>query len=98
MAFTALPDEIGNHRKLEFLSLQFNRITELPSTLGNLNALRDLLLSQNRLAILPPSLYVLPNLIKLDIFGDRLCALTEKEKAWLRAHEADPGPDGQTYP
>jgi hypothetical protein len=94
----SLPPEIGNLRKLEFFSVQFNRITELPSTIGNLVSLRELLLSQNRLAALPPSLYSLPNLIKMDIFGNRLCALTEEDKAWLRAHDADPGPDGQTCP
>ncbi|MDB5104119.1 MAG: leucine rich repeat domain containing protein [Fibrobacteres bacterium] len=97
-SITALPAEIGDLKNLGMLFLMQNSLAEIPASIGQLPVLTELYLSANRLSALPAAIYGLPKLIKMDVFGNRLCALADTEKAWLTAHDAYPGPDGQTCP
>lgn len=92
-----LPGEIGNLAKLEFISLQFNRLGELPDW-GGLTRLRELQVPHNLLKVLPESVYAWPALEKIDIADNHLCSFTAGQKTWLEARNAYTGADGQTCP
>ena len=65
---TKLPPQIGDLKKLEYLSLGFNKLTTLPPQIGKLENLRVLHLNNNKLKSLPPSIGNLENLqiLRLD--------------------------------
>jgi hypothetical protein len=92
-----LPASIGELRKLEMLFLRGNRLATLPEGVGGL-PLRELHVPFNRLTALPAGVYAMPTLVKVDIFGNKLCDLKAEEKAALTAKGADPATSGQDCP
>ena len=92
-----VPGEIGNLARLEFISLQFNKLAELPDW-GGLTALRELQVPHNELRVLPESVFSWPKLEKIDIADNHLCSFTDAQKTWLEAHNSFGGPEGQRCP
>lgn len=92
-----VPAEIGDLHKLEFISVQFNRLTELPDW-GGLTALREIQLPHNLLRTLPESLFAWPAIAKLDIADNHLCGLTQAQKDFLAARDAPWDAATQTCP
>lgn len=72
-----LPDELGNLKKLETLSLNNNHLRELPSTFGQLSALKTLSLSGNRLGALPPQLCSLRHLDVVDLSKNQIRSIPD---------------------
>lgn len=93
----AVPGEIENLTKLEFISVQFNRLTELPDW-GGLTALRELQVPHNLLRTLPESLFSWPAIAKLDIADNHLCGLTQVQKDFLASRDAPWDAATQTCP
>ena len=60
---TKLPPQIGDLKKLEYLSLGFNKLTTLPPQIGKLENLRVLHLNNNKLNKV---YYSAENLIKVN--------------------------------
>ena len=72
---TKLPPQIGDLKKLEYLSLGFNKLTTLPPQIGKLENLRVLHLNNNKLKSLPSTIGKLTKLEKLDLSGNALESL-----------------------
>lgn len=66
-----LPEDFGNLKDLNFLSLIKNKITVLPESIGELNNLKELTLSGNNLTSLPESFVKLTSLQKLDLSNNQ---------------------------
>ena len=66
----ALPQTIGNCKRMQKLMLAGNQLTFLPKTLANCNNLSLLRIAANRLTELPEWLLVLPNLAWLAFSGN----------------------------
>ena len=76
-----IPEEIGNLKKLESLSLQNNRILRLPSSLNKLSALRDINLSRNFVSNFPVQLGGLKHLNSVDFSNNKLTSLPNEISA-----------------
>ncbi len=72
---TALPESLGQLRKLQSIDVSSNQLTALPESLGELAELQSLDVSGNRLTALPKSLGQLTQLQSLDVSGNQLTAL-----------------------
>ena len=72
---TKLPPQIGDLKKLEYLSLGFNKLTTLPPQIGKLENLRVLHLNNNKLKSLPSTIGKLTKLEKLDLSSNALESL-----------------------
>ena len=75
-----IPEEIGDLKKLESLSLQNNRILRLPLSLNKLSALRDINLSRNYVSNFPIQLGGLKHLNLVDLSHNKLAALPNEIK------------------
>ena len=62
-----LPEDFGNLKDLNFISMVNNQLTSLPDSIGELNNLKELMLSGNNLTALPDSFVNLTSLQKLDL-------------------------------
>lgn len=67
-----LPDDIGQLKHLQTISLRGNALTQLPESFGELQALRHVDFSSNRLVQLCPMLNGLENLLTLNLEYNRL--------------------------
>jgi hypothetical protein len=93
----ALPAEIGDMHKLEFISLQFNQIRELPAW-SDFPVLYELQVPHNELRALPAAMFSWPALNKIDIADNHLCSLDSAQRAWVEARNGYGGPEGQRCP
>lgn len=64
--------EIGNLKKLNFFSAQYNELKELPDSMMNCTSLEQLILNQNQLSRLPDSIGRLKKLENLQLNFNRL--------------------------
>lgn len=67
-----LPDELGNLKKLAFLSVYGNNLQSLPSTIGQLTLLQYLDLHSNNVEQLPDDIWNLKNLLVLNAASNLL--------------------------
>ncbi len=66
-----LPEDFGNLKDLNFISIIKNQLTSLPESIGVLNNLKELMLSGNNLTSLPESFVNLISLQKLDLSNNQ---------------------------
>lgn len=66
-----LPEDFGNLKDLNFISIIKNQLTSLPESIGELNNLKELMLSGNNLTSLPESFVNLISLQKLDLSNNQ---------------------------
>jgi len=67
-----LPENFGNLKDLNFISIIKNRLTSLPESIGELKDLKGLLLSGNNLTSLPDSFVNLISIQHLDLSNNHL--------------------------
>ncbi len=72
---TALPPQIGQLERLEYLGLGYNALTELPPEIGGLRGLGRLYVDNNRLTRLPAEIGQLTNLRELWLSSNQLAEL-----------------------
>ena len=72
-----IPNEIGNLKGLEHLSLDWNHLTSLPESLSQLSNLRTLNVSENRLTQFPESINTLKNLDAVNLSKNKITEIPD---------------------
>ncbi len=72
MELSALPEVIGEFKKLKRVNLTKNQLADLPETFGNLKNLEELVLTKNKFSDYPNGLFSLESLMFLDLSENRL--------------------------
>ena len=76
-AWVKLPENIGDLKSIEYLSLSFNKLNSLPDSISKLMSLKEINLTGNKLKVLPENIGNLKALKELKLYNNNLNTLPE---------------------
>jgi Leucine-rich repeat (LRR) protein len=73
--------------ELGYLEASDNQLSTIAQNISRLWKLHTLLLAANNLQDLPLDIELLENVKVVDVFGNKLCVLSDEQKKWLTARQ-----------